>query len=1126
MAYAHLHVHTEFSLLSSLIRIDDLTEQASSQGFTALAMTDLNNIYGAVSFYRACRARGIKPILGVELSMERLSLNSGRDVPTSLLLYAKSFRGYQSLVRLVTMACAREAEPYVTMDELEAEGEELVVISPFSEGRMQLLAEEGRDEEASAFLKTIRNVFGEEDVYVEIQNHWLRWERERMQRIRKWLTNERVPVVATNHVHALEPDQFGALQTLQAIKDGVRIEEIDESLRAPDMYLKNEEEMREQFAKWNTALDVTEEIVAKCEVELPLGGQILPSYPVSDGETAASLLRNWCEKGLYERYHAPEEKHRERLEKELQVIHDMGYEDYFLIVADFMDYAHRNGILTGPGRGSAAGSLVAYLLRITDVDPILYDLLFERFLNPERVSMPDIDIDFSDLDRDQVIHYVHERYGASKVAQIVTFGTLAAKAALRDTARVLGIPTADVDRLSKLIPARPNMTITAALEEAPAFNKAIREMPKGDLLLKTALDIEGIARHTSIHAAGVVMSKDPLTDIVPLQPSNDGLTITQFPMGDLEDLGLLKMDFLGLRNLSFMERIAETVKEKTGEALDLTRLPLEDERMFALLGKGETNGIFQLESQGMRRVLKQLKPERFEDIVAVNALYRPGPMEQIPLYIRRKNGEEPVTYPHEDLREILAPTYGVMIYQEQIMQIASKMAGFSLAEADMLRRAVSKKKKEELERSRTLFVEGAVGRGYAEDEATRVYELIERFANYGFNRSHAVAYSMISCRLAWLKTVHPEAFMAALMEQSVHAPDKLVRYIAEAKQMGLRVSGPSVQRSSRRFTVNNGEIVMALQVIRHTGHHAAAEIIRAREEEGPFGSLFDFCKRVSLKIVSRKTVESLIMAGAMDDFGVDRTSLFASLEDAFQFGDEDAEGFSLFEQEEGEPDYRQGGRMTLMDKLDEEREVMGFYLSGHPVEDDLELLKTYKRQSILEAMGVASEKMTVRLAGMIEHIRLIRTKKGDQMAFVSMSDETGAMDITVFPEQLKHYQMALKKNGLIFTEGKMQWRNDAWNLILDKAVSLETLRSRVKEEAQPTLYIRFSHAQEKEGVPNKVEALLQDTPGEVPVVLKFESTGEVRKLSELWNVKVDESLLLKLEGLLGKKNLFFRPSRV
>lgn len=1127
MAYTHLHIHTEFSLLTSLVRIQELVKRAKEQGFTALAITDKNNMYGSAAFYQACVKEGIKPILGAELTVSQTEPKRGDTPSYTLLFYAKTYAGYQSLVQLATAAASREGNPFVTLEEVRSKAEDLLVISPFSSGEMQILAESGDAEGASALLAQLQEIIGPKSVYVEIQNHWIPWERMRMQSIRHWLTANHVQVVATNHVHFFEKGQFKAAGTLQAIREGTSTTAMDDSLLSPEMYLKSEEEMQEQFAKWRQALDVTNTIADQCEVELPFGGKILPSYPLEPGQKISEVLREWCEKGLTARVADPGNAYRERLNKELQVIREMGYEDYFLIVADFMRFAHDHGILTGPGRGSAAGSIVAYVLGITDVDPLTYDLLFERFLNPERVSMPDIDIDFSDRSRDQVIQYVKNRYGASHVAQIITFGTLAAKAALRDTARALEIPVSEVDQLTKQVPSRPNITLDEAYAESKKFREMLEKMPSGRDLFDTAKTIEGLARHTSIHAAGVVMSKHPLTDVVPLEPGHDGLFLTQYPMNDLEALGLLKMDFLGLRNLSFMERIRELVYEKNGEWLDVTRLPIEDDQMFALLSQGATNGIFQLESQGMRRVLKQLRPSRFEDIVAVNALYRPGPMEQIPVFIRRKNGQEPISYPHVDLEPILKPTYGVMIYQEQIMQIAAVMAGFSLAEADLLRRAVSKKKKEELDQSRALFVSGAEGKGYSTSEAEMVYDLIERFANYGFNRSHAVAYSMISCRLAWLKTHHPEAFMAALMEQTVHAPDKLVSFMAEAREMDLTVSGPSVQYSGLGITVVDRAIHLPLSVVRYTGVQAIEEIVRVRSLEGSFTSLFDFCKRVSLKKVNRRAIESLIMAGAMDDFGVERTTLFASLEDAIQYGDEEGKGFSLFDQEGGEPEYTTGGKMSLMNKLDEEQEAMGFYMSGHPVQDFDELLQPYGKMSIHEAVEKHGQSgANVRVAGMIEKVRYIQTKKGEQMAFIHITDETGGLDVTVFPKVLKTYQMSLKKQELVFLEGQMQWRQDQWNLIMEKVITIDMLQMRKKDKQQPVLYLFISVVQERNGKDQSVKEVLQDTPGDVPVVIKYESSGVVKKLSELWNITPDDELLMKLEGLLGKKNVHFRSSRV
>ncbi|MCD8508670.1 MAG: DNA polymerase III subunit alpha [Bacillus sp. (in: Bacteria)] len=818
MSFVHLHVHSEYSLLRSVGKIKELVGQAKLLGYEALAITDIDAMYGVIPFYKACKDNSIHPIIGVELGYAPDTEVDTVKETDRILLLAENNEGYRSIIQLTTLANEKNTRfgPFVTYSELEKNNKGVIAISPFADGMIQRVVEQGSTVEGEKHVQWLLRVFGSNNVFLEIQNHWFPKEREKLLKLSQWIqtTKANIPLVASNHVQFTKEEHATAHPVIQAIRLGMKLDELPASLSSPHYYLKSQEEMVSLFESFPDALQRTVEIAARCNVTIELGDVHLPEFPVPENMTARKYLEMLCYKGMKERYNNPSQDIINRLDYELQTISKMGFEDYFLIVADFMRYAHEKGILTGPGRGSAAGSLVAYTLKITDVDPIKFGLLFERFLNPERISMPDIDIDFPDDRRDEVIQYVKEKYGKRHVAQIITFGTLAAKAAIRDVGRVLGIGLPLIDKVSKSIPTRPQITLREALQEA----HSLKEMIKGDEqlqeLFRIALAVEGLPRHSSIHAAGIVMSKVPLTDVVPLQEGNDGLYLTQFPMGDLEELGLLKMDFLGLRNLSFIKSIIRKVEVNKRIKIELSEIPFTDEKTFHLLGKGETSGVFQLESSGMKSVLKRLMPTEFEDIVAVNALYRPGPMENIPTYIKRKHGEEQVVYPHDSLIDILKPTYGVLIYQEQIMQIASKMAGFSLGEADILRRAVGKKKRQVLEQERERFTKGAVHQGYTEKEADHMYNLILRFANYGFNRSHAVAYSIIAYYLAYLKANYPIEFMGALMETVIHHHEKLGEYVAEAKRNGIVIHPPSIVNSDGGFNVKNGEIWIGLLAIK------------------------------------------------------------------------------------------------------------------------------------------------------------------------------------------------------------------------------------------------------------------------------------------------------------------------
>jgi len=1132
MGFVHLHVHSEYSLLRSAAKIKKLVEEAVNKNFKALALTDIDAMHGVIPFYKECKKYEIKPVIGVELAVSQTIL-SDREKPIHRLLFlAKNNEGYRALLTLTSKAQTREnsLEPYLTYEELRPYLMDVIVISPFEQGEIQQLIEDGSEFAGEELYEKLVSFAGNENVYIEIQNHWRRNERERLLSLRDWINRKQIPVVATNHVHFIKKDQVDAHRVLHAIRLGERLSALESDISSEEYTLKSESEMKEVFPSWVDALYESERIADRCNVEISLGESVLPHFPLPDGSDSHTFLKTICHQGLKVRYKTITSELTERLEYELKIISDMNYEDYFLIVADFMDYAHKQRILTGPGRGSAAGSLVAYVLHITNVDPIKYGLLFERFLNPERVSMPDIDIDFSDQQRDQVIQYVAQKYGKDHVAQIVTFGTLAAKAAIRDAGRVLNVEQKKVDRVAKQIPSRPNVKIRESVNENKSFMEMIENDPELTELFRIAEQIEGLPRHTSIHAAGIVISKELLTNVVPLQKGHDGLFLTQYPMGDLENIGLLKMDFLGLRNLSFIEKLIHLIYKTTGTQVNINELPIADERTFQMLGQGDTSGIFQLESAGMKSVLRRLKPSHFEDIVAVNALYRPGPMENIPSYIARKHGTEAVSYPHPDLEAILKPTYGVLIYQEQIMQVASKMAGFSLGEADVLRRAVGKKKRETLERTREQFVNGALNKGYLSEEADNVYDLIVRFADYGFNRSHAVAYSMISYQLAYLKANFPLQFTSGLMDMSIHHQDKLSEYISEARRKGILIVGPSIHKSDALFTVKDQSIWIGLASLKNVGLQTVQKILEQRSHE-PFESLFDLCAKIPSKFLPRRALEALVFAGALDDFNIDRATLLASIDDALEFGLEEQEKQNrgqapLFFEEEKNPQYTEVSHLSDKDRLRFEKEVLGFYASGHPVEEDKSVLQQFDRKKIAKVKELSIDRTRVRIAGMIEDQRVIQTKNKEQMAFLRLSDETGEIEVTVFPKAFSKFQIILQKDELIFVEGRVQEHKGDKKILLDKCTTLDVLKRKQQERNQPILYLNITTLHERLGKLDELKKILENTPGEVPVVLKYEANQQAVRLSEMWNVTDNDAFILKLKGILGNKNVFLRKPRV
>ncbi|MDG5786986.1 DNA polymerase III subunit alpha [Evansella sp. AB-P1] len=1130
MSFVHLHVHSEFSLLHSSAKIKELVFKAHELGFHSLALTDKDAMYGVIPFYKECMKYNIKPIVGVELAYAEEDQDVTEKHSHRILLLAKNNKGYQSLLRLTTKAHENASRfgPFITKSDLTKESQGVLVILPFEEGIVQHLIESGQFEQAYDRYKWFQSFFGKEDVYIEIQNHWRPREREKLLKIVNWVKDmkKHIRVVASNHVHFTERHQENAHRVIQSIRLGIKLDDLKESYSSSEYYLKTEEDMLSLFPQWKDACKETEKIASRCSVNIDFGRFVLPKYPLPERMTAKEYLRELCYKAISDRFSEPTNDVFERLNYELGIISEMNYDDYFLIVADFMRFAHENRIMTGPGRGSAAGSLVAYLLKITNVDPLQYGLLFERFLNPERITMPDIDIDFPDNRRDEVIHYVKEKYGKYHVAQIITFGTLAAKAAIRDAGRVLGLEVPLIDKVVKQIPSRPTITLDEVMKESLTISELIMKDEKIKELFKIAMDIEGLPRHSSIHAAGIVMSDRPLMDFVPLQMGNDGLYLTQYPMGDLEDIGLLKMDFLGLRNLSFIDKTLELIRIHQGKKINLETISLEDQATFQLLSNGDTNGVFQLESSGMKSTLKRLKPTEFEDIVAVNALYRPGPMENIPVYIRRKHGEEPVDYPHENLKNILYPTYGVLIYQEQIMQIASKMAGFTLGEADILRRAVGKKKREVLEKARHQFIEGAIKEEYSTDEANKMYNTIVRFANYGFNRSHAVAYSMIAYYLAYLKANFPLEFLTAMMGSVEHHHDKLGEYVAEARRRGIKVHPPSIMNSEVQFTVKDDEIWMGLATVKNVGVQAVKEIIKERRLK-KFTDLFDICARISQKILPKRSLDALIAAGALDELCTERAKLLASVEIALEYGDKYREQqlnyqTELFFEEAKKPGYIDVPPLSNKDRLNFEKQVLGFYVSAHPIEFERHLVEQYNPISITLLKENNDQNELVRVCGMIEDVKVIQTKKKKQMAFLKLSDESGEVDVTVFPDAFQLYRTKLQKSELIFIEGKVQEHQGEKKLILEKCTTISSLKRKMYEKNKPVLYLKISLVHEKQTVLNKLKVLLEDHPGEISVILVYERTNKAKHLSEMWNVSGEERLILRLTELLGQKNVYLK----
>ncbi|MEH7373815.1 DNA polymerase III subunit alpha [Neobacillus drentensis] len=1119
MSFIHLHVYSAYSLLTSTASVPDLIENAQKKGFSAIALTDRNVMYGTIEFYKLCKKNNLKPIIGLTVDVESEN-NNNESYP--LVLLAENDHGYKNLLK-VSSTVQTKTDHGIPLRWLKHYSEGLIAITPGLEGEIEQSILNGEEEIARNIIRKLDTIFGRNCFFLGIQNHQLEQEitiRNQFNLISKEMN---VPLVATNQVYYLEKEDMFAQECLLAIKNGDKLQDDHrEKLENDQFYLKTASEMVDRFSDVPDALENTHRIANRCDFNIELNKTYLPTFPTENGIPAEEYLEVLCNQGLSERFSAPSQEYYDRLSYELSVIKRMEFSNYFLIVWDFMRYARAQGILTGPGRGSAAGSLVAYVLYITDVDPLKHNLLFERFLNPERISMPDIDIDFPDHRRDEVINYVAAKYGELHVAQIVTFGTLAAKAALRDVGKVFGLNSKELEHLSRTIPSRLGINLQGAYKESEPLRKFIKDSPMNQRLFETALKLEGLPRHTSTHAAGVVISEKQLIDLIPIQRGSNHVYLTQFSMEHLEEIGLLKMDFLGLRNLTLIDSILSSIYRKTGKKVNINSIPLEDTVTFNLLAGGETTGIFQLESEGMRKVLTRLKPSRFEDIVAVNALYRPGPMENIPLFIDRKHRVKKVEYPHPDLQPILENTYGVIVYQEQIMQIASKMAGFSLGEADLLRRAVGKKKKDILDKERSHFVQGALRKGYDQTLANDIYDLIVRFANYGFNRSHAVAYSMIAYQLAFLKANYPVYFMAGLLTSAIGNDTKIAQYIMETKQKEIKILPPSINNSGYSFQVEHEGIRYSLAAIKSVGAAALKEIFQARKKKR-FVDLFDFCIRVSSKAINRKTLEFLVHSGCFDEFGEDRAVLLASLDVAMEhaqiFKPSENNQFDLFEEEFiPKPNYMQVDPISLENKLTFEKEALGFYLSDHPVSIYEEQLKHAGAHALF---GTKNQTQRISSGVYITSMKSIRTRKGDSMAFLTVSDASGEMEAVAFPNVYKKYSHLLGHGKFLLIEGKIEEREGKQQFIIQQVSNLEEWLQ-TKTVKQSVLYLKIVEDKQDESSLQQLNQLLKENQGTAAVILHYEKNRKTIRLGSENNINPTPELLQLLRNVLGPKNVVLK----
>ncbi|KLU66654.1 DNA polymerase III subunit alpha [Desulfosporosinus acididurans] len=1156
--FVHLHNHTEYSLLDGAARINNLVKRAAELNMPALAITDHGVMYGVVDFYKACRKMGIKPIIGCEVYVapnKRTDKVPGRDDKNyHLVLLAENEEGYRNLIRLVSMAHIEGFyyKPRVDKEILHNYSRGIIALSACLAGEVADFLLNDQLEMAVQSALDYERIFGKGNFYLEIQDHGIDKQLKVMQGIWKIHELTGIPIAATNDVHyvnrddALVQDALLSIQTGKTLTDTSRMR-----FSSQELFLKSEQEMALLFGEHPEVLDNTVKIAERCQVDFKFGENFLPVFDVPPGYTLDGYLEAQCQEAFPRFYPQMTKNECDRLDYELRIISQTGFSGYFLIVADFCRFARENGVAVGPGRGSAAASMVAYLLGITSVEPLSHDLLFERFLNPERISMPDIDIDFDPEGRERVIRYVTEKYGSDKVCQIITFGTMGAKAAIRDGGRVLAIPLARVDKVAKAIPSDPGITLEKALQVSPDLAQMVEEDEEIRRLYKLAQSLEGMTRHASTHAAGVVISKDPLMNHLPLQRTSEDFVMTQFPMKIVEEIGLLKMDFLGLRNLTIIQEAVKRVEETQGIKLDLRALSLDDRKTYQLLASGNSTGIFQFESGGMRAVLKEVKPTCFEDIIAVGALYRPGPMDQIPEFIRRKHGGQ-ITYLHPKLEPILRSTYGIIVYQEQVMQIARDLAGYSLGRADLLRRAMGKKKKEIMAEERQNFIyglqdekgqwliPGALRLGLTSEKAEEIFDLMAKFAEYGFNKGHATAYAVISYQTAYLKANYPLEFMAALLSSVMGSPDKISFYIQDAKQNGIEVLPPDVQYSQIGFSTEKRAIRFGLGAIRNVGVNVLEKILEVRQD-GPFKSLYDFCMRVDQKVLNRRVLESLIRSGAMSSFGT-RVQALAVLDqvlDTAQRRQKDRNNgqFSLFDLTE---DMDQGITLPELPEFNEreilemEREYLGLYLSGHPLSTVIPQLKPFVSSDILTCLESEEEKKVV-LGGLVTSLRQTVTKKGEMMASFILEDLTSGIEVLVFPRVFA-FTRSLNNDQVVVVAGRYNIRDDEKKIFAERITRLEELKPSAElvyetkspnssaQDAGQRLFLRFS-SNESNHMADVLE-ILRRYPGNQPVYFYFADNQKVIEGNREFWVTDDEELRNALLRVLGKSNVVWKPGKI
>ena len=1147
MAFAHLHVHTEYSLLDGSNKIKECVARVKELGMNSVAITDHGVMYGVIDFYRAAKAAGIHPVLGSEVYVapgSRFSKEPGQgneDRYYHLVLLAENDTGYHNLMKIVSRGFTEGYyyKPRVDLEVLEEFHEGIIALSACLAGEVQRYVARGLYEEGKEAALRYEHIFGKGNFFLELQDHGIAEQQLVNQGLLRMSRETGIPLVATNDVHYTYADDVKPHDILLCLQTGKKLADEDRMrYEGGQYYIKSEEEMKALFPYALEALENTQKIADRCQVEIEFGVTKLPKYDVPDGWTSWEYLNKLCHEGLAERYQPVSEELTTRLDYELSVIKTMGYVDYFLIVWDFIKYAKDHGIMVGPGRGSAAGSLVSYCLGITTIDPIRYQLLFERFLNPERVSMPDIDVDFEPEGRQAMIEYVSRKYGADCVVQIVTFGTLAARGVIRDVGRVMDLPYAFVDSIAKMVPQELNITLDKALAANGEFRKLYQEDEQVQELVDMSKRLEGLPRHTSMHAAGVVISQKSVDEYVPLSLGSDGAVVTQFTMTTLEELGLLKMDFLGLRNLTVIRDAVEMIGKDTGKALDLNQINYDDKKVLDYIGTGKTDGIFQLESAGMKSFMKELKPYSLEDIIAGIALYRPGPMDFIPQYIKGKNNRDDIIYDCPQLESILEPTYGCIVYQEQVMQIVRDLAGYTLGRSDLLRRAMSKKKGEVMQRERQNFVygneeegvPGCIKNGIDEATANKIYDEMIDFAKYAFNKSHAAAYAVVSYQTAYLKYYYPVEFMAALLTSVIDNSGKVAEYIYSCRQMGIQILPPDINKSVGTFSVENGNIRFGLTAIKSVGRPVIQAIIEERKERGEFKHLKDFIERMGGREVNKRTIENFIKAGVFDSLGGTRKQFMMIY-------------IQIMDQVNQERKYSMTGQMSLFDLVDDEqkkefeiplpkvgeyekenklafeKEVLGVYLTGHPLEDyEEKWKKSISRTTLDFQIDDETGRSRVRdgakeiVGGMITNKTIKYTRNNKTMAFLTIEDLMGTVEVVVFPRDYERNQNYLNEDSKVFVKGRVSEEDDAPSkLICETIIPFE--------QTKRELWIQYGDKLEYgEDEPHLFD-MLRESEGNDTVVIYCKKERAIKRLSAGRNVCAEPALIVKLKNYYGEDRI-------